>query len=264
MIYRCKPSAAAPRIDEPYPQQTLPALGYILIPSMARRSSYASVLAGSAGGPARSGFLSHPSGQHSATSQHHRSPSSPQPGSRTSQSYSGPFIGSSTFDNDDLPRYSTSPGASTMPPKQPIFFVPSYLKHSRHAEKLEEKHKARLKAQRDGTGRPTGGGGALSRTTSGVSLHKMVPSHRGMTYDIQERYIPPGEEALTPLPTRWNSSDKFQGLELSADGWEVTLASQTKPAPQDEAAAIRADNPMPKACGIYYYEVTVLTKSKEA
>ena len=32
---------------------------------------------------------------------------------------------------------------------------------------------------------------------------------------------------------------------------------------QDEAAAIRADHPIPRECGIYYYEVTVLGKARE-
>jgi hypothetical protein len=31
----------------------------------------------------------------------------------------------------------------------------------------------------------------------------------------------------------------------------------------DVAAAIRADFPMPRQCGIYYYEVTVVSKGKD-
>lgn len=150
-----------------------------------------------------------------------------------------------------------------MEPRTPQFYIPSYLKHSRHAEKLEEKHKARLKAHRDGGGKQSGGG-SLSRTGSGMNLHKMVPSHRGMTYDIQEKFVGFGEEILAPLPTRWSTVDKFNGLDLSTDGFEVTFANQPKNPTTDEAAALRADNPMPKACGIYYYEIEIRSKGRDA
>lgn len=129
-------------------------------------------------------------------------------------------------------------------------------------ERLEEKHKAKLKAIKDGTGRHSNGG-SLSRSGSGISLHKIVPSHRGMTYDIQEKFPGYGEEVLAPLPTRWSVLDKQQGLEISQDGFDVTL-TQAKSTNVDEAAALRADHPAPQACGIYYYEVTVCTKGKEA
>lgn len=229
---------------------------------MARRSSYASVLAGSAGsaGPARSGFAAYPSAQHT------RSPSTPQPSARTgglSQSYGGPNRSIDPFDPDDLPPYSSTSGTSIMEARSPLFYIPSYLKHSRHAEKLEEKHKARLRAQRDGNGRQSNGG-ALSRSSSAVNIHKIVPSHRGMTYDIQEKFVGYGEEVLAPLPSRWSSHAKCPGLEISLDGFEVTYVNQIKNASNDEAAALRADHSVPQACGIYYYEITVMTKGKDS
>lgn len=236
--------------------------------SMARRSSYASVLAGSAGpaGPARSGFMAYSGGRDPASIQHTRSPSTPQPSSRPaglSQSYSGPGRSTDRFDPDDLPPYSSSLGTSVMESRSPPFYIPSYLKYSRHAEKLEEKHKTRVKAQRDGTGRQSNGG-ALSRSSSGINIHKIVPSHRGMTYDIQEKFVGYGEEVLAPLPSRWSSHAKCPGLEISLDGFEVTYVNPTKNASSDEAASLRADHSMPKACGIYYYEITVMTKGKDS
>jgi Ran-binding protein 9/10 len=95
-----------------------------------------------------------------------------------------------------------------------------------------------------------------------VNLHKMVPSYRGMTHDIIERTPPaPPDESVAPWPTRWNENDKYGGLDLQGDGLEVRFSGPTKT--QDEAAAIRADHPMPRQAGIYYYEITVVSKGKE-
>jgi Ran-binding protein 9/10 len=117
-----------------------------------------------------------------------------------------------------------------------------------------------------------GGGGAVSLSTSSshVNLHKLVPSHRGLTHDIIER-MPVGagvgpagvEEVVMPLPSRWNEADKFAGLELLSDGLEVRFSGIGKPGAHEEAAAVRADHPMPRQSGIYYFEVTVLSKGKE-
>lgn len=143
----------------------------------------------------------------------------------------------------------------------PHFFIPSYLKGSRHAERLEEAHRARLAAQRDAQSRHSSNAGSLSTSSSSVNLHKMVPSHRGMTHDIIERAPVYVEETVAPLPTKWNEADKFTGLEILADGTEVRFSGQSKT--HDEAAAVRADHQMPRQCGIYYFEVTVVSKGKE-
>jgi hypothetical protein len=69
------------------------------------------------------------------------------------------------------------------------------------------------------------------------------------------------DENLAPLPSRWNNADKQQGLAITADGTEVKFAGGAKS--QDEAAAVRANFPMPKACGIFYFEITVLSRTKD-
>lgn len=94
-----------------------------------------------------------------------------------------------------------------------------------------------------------------------MSLHKMVPSHRGMTHEIVERTQAQGEEVISPLPSKWNYNDKFGGLEIYNDGMDVKFNGVSKT--ENEAAAIRADQPMPRECGMYYYEVTILGKAKE-
>jgi len=142
------------------------------------------------------------------------------------------------------------------------FFVPSYLYGSKYVDRLEQKHKARMAVQREGRPSRSGAIGSLSTDTSSASLHKMVPSHRGMTHEIVERLHAAVEEQPSPLPSRWNQADKGGGLELQGNtGLEVKFVGTAKP--QDEAAAIRSDHPMPRECGLYYFEVTVLGKGKE-
>jgi hypothetical protein len=83
-----------------------------------------------------------------------------------------------------------------------------------------------------------------------------------MTYDIIEREPPSDDDNVMPLPSRWSNSDKYSALELTNGGLELRY-----PGPANkhdhEAAAVRADHPMPPQCGIYYFEVTILSKPKE-
>ena len=145
------------------------------------------------------------------------------------------------------------------------FFVPSYLKDSKYVQKLEEAHRAKVLAHKDGPSAHSSQPGSLSTSASSISLHtKMVPSHRGMTYDLIEKAPPLEDEPLSPLPTRWNSQDKFGGLEVLSDGQEVKFTGAKSPADRDhEACSIRADHPMPQQCGIYYFEVTIISRRRE-
>ena len=130
---------------------------------------------------------------------------------------------------------------------------------SRFADRLEASSRARVLAQREAraqhmssvSGRPSEGD-SLSTSSSGVNLHKMVPSHRGMTHDIVERNPPPAvstaDEPSALLPTAWSEKDKLGGLEVLADGTEVKFGGHSK---------------TPRECGIYYFEVWVVSKGRE-
>ncbi|PIG86048.1 hypothetical protein AARAC_004943 [Aspergillus arachidicola] len=102
----------------------------------------------------------------------------------------------------------------------------------------------------------------ISTSSSQASLPRIAPSHRGMTYDIIEREPPGDDEHVMPLPSRWNDGDKYSGLELTSGGLEVRYTGPVNKH-DHEAAAVRADNPMPPQCGIYYFEITILSKPKE-
>jgi hypothetical protein len=231
-----------------------------------RRSSYAAVASGSTGNqsypaPTRSGAFAHL--VHSANSSphnlsHHRlSRSIDADGHHNSMSTSWTRGGL-------LPSYSSQSGywqglggsVQDIPP----FFVPSYLRGSKHAEKLHEAHKAKLAAQREHKSTHSSNAPSLSTSSSSVNLHKMAPSHRGLSHEIVER-APVFVEEPAPWPTKWNEGDKFAQIDLEDNGRQAKFSGPQKT--NDEAAAVRADFPMPRQCGIYYYETTVISKGRD-
>lgn len=234
---------------------------------MPRRSSYASVAAGTAGISSNSGHLPRIVNTGSYT----HSTSSDQP-SRIPQPIS---------DSDarreagmDIPSSWGRAGSLSSPrvPSQSYsltgsggisgYFEPSYLKGSKYLEKLKAAHKAKLASQADEVPTRPSKPGSLSTSSSSVSLHKMAPSHRGMTYEIVERQPEVEDDALTPLPSKWAETDRNAALEISADGQDVKFVGPSK-THEHEAASTRSDNPMPAQCGIYYYEVSIISKGKD-
>jgi hypothetical protein len=85
-----------------------------------------------------------------------------------------------------------------------------------------------------------------------------------MTYDLIEKAPPLEDEMLAPLPSKWNNQDKHGALEVLSDGQEVKFSGPKPERDRDhEAYAIRADHPMPLQCGIYYFEVTIISRKRE-
>lgn len=151
------------------------------------------------------------------------------------------------------------------------FLAPSYLRGSGYLEKLAEQHKAKLLADREmnmskGPSVTAFAGNTGSMENRAVTLHNKLPSgtHRGVALNLIER--PPAsaeleEDIVSSLPTRWNQDDKDHNVEVFGDGYEVKYTGAK--GSDHEAGAIRADNPMPSQCGVYYFEVMVLNKKRE-
>lgn len=236
-----------------------------------RRLSYASVASGATSHqphltPTRSGAFAHLVGASPSTSslpiyhtieQYNRRPSVQDHDSGARTSWRDPV---------PLPAYSrkfaniASLGTGTMASNP--FFIPSYLRHSRYAAKLEAAHKAKVRRDRE---QPTSNSSALnplSTSAGSTNVHRMAPSHRGMTYDIIESNPPKEEEHLMPLPTGWSEQDKYPGLDVMNDGQDLKYSGSASKA-EIEAASVRADYPMSPACGIYYFEVEIKQKSKD-
>jgi Ran-binding protein 9/10 len=141
------------------------------------------------------------------------------------------------------------------------FFVPSYLEGSTYVRKLAEAHRMRLQAQADAK-RST----AMRPTVNLPSSNTLPPgSHRGMSHSVIERPPQPDtEDGLAPLPTRWNREDMWGGIEVQGDGRDVKYTGPRNHHERDhEACAVRADHYMPPQCGIYYYEVLILSSKRD-
>lgn len=245
------------------------------ISSIPRRSSYASVLSGTALSPPTSNLShllpststssypppSHPEGRllrHSAAvdaDMQMNNSSWRTPSGDSLPPYSRKYAGLSCFDP-----FLLTPGGLSDPAAS--LLTPSYLRNSRYIARLDAARRTKLASQRDAVGSSSTPNNPLSTSSSQASLPRIAPSHRGMTYDIIEREPPGDEDHLLPLPSRWSDGDKYAGLELTNGGLEVRYTGPVNKH-EHEAAAVRADNPMPPQCGIYYFEITILSKPKE-
>ncbi|KAF2017513.1 SPRY-domain-containing protein [Aaosphaeria arxii CBS 175.79] len=243
---------------------------------MFRRSSYASVAAGNSGqpqgsAPTRSGAFSHLANNNSssgsyptqatAQSSRHLSRSLDTDGYNTNMSTSWGRGG-------PLPSYSShfgylhGSGPTGQDGPLPPFFVPSYLRGSKYAERVEDAYKAKVAAQRELRSTQSSNAGSLSTSSSSVNLHKMVPSHRGLSHEIIERAPVYVDDQVTSWPTKWNEADMYPTLDVDEGGLQTKFTGPT-PKSNDEAGSIRADHPMPRQGGIYYYEVTIVAKGKD-
>lgn len=236
----------------------------------ARRESWARVAAGSTGSihpfhpPTRSGAFSHLGMSRSIpdSNTHHRHARSTDADSH----HHG--LSASWGRNGALPSFASQPAhwqshGESLDQAMPLFFVPSYLRGSKYAEKLEEALKAKLAEHREAKSTHSSNPGSLSTSSSSLNLHKAAAaaSHRGLTHEIIERAPALPQDPISPWPTRWNEGDKFAQLEIEDSGRLAKFAGTQKT--HDEAAAVRTDFPMPRECGIYYYEVTIISKGKD-
>ncbi|KAK4515862.1 uncharacterized protein ATC70_010820 [Mucor velutinosus] len=68
------------------------------------------------------------------------------------------------------------------------------------------------------------------------------------------------------LPQYWNINDKSRHLQIGLNGYELTYHAHI-PGPGKkeltEAASIRTNFPMRPQCGVYYYEITVVSMGKD-
>lgn len=167
-----------------------------------------------------------------------------------------------------------SPGGffDALNPLPSPFFTPSYLRNSSYAARLNADHRARIASAETSDDGPVPSNpfstlSSSSSSSSHVNLPRIAPSHRGMTHEVIERE-PPGSSVIDDpvplplLPSRWSDMDKYQTLETIHGGLEVRYTGPLNKH-DHEAAAVRADNPMPPQCGVYYFEITVLSKPKD-
>ena len=155
---------------------------------------------------------------------------------------------------------------------QDEFFVPTYLQSSTYMHRLENAHNANQEAARKESQRTKIPG--TDNTYSTVQPTPLLTgSHRGMRHQVIER-APPHEEGdpLPLLPSRWNKGDSWGNLVVTTEGRIVRSVNSKAQQDRDrerererdrdrdhEASAIRANHYMPPQCGIYYYEISIMS-----
>ncbi|XP_043227976.1 ran-binding protein 9-like isoform X2 [Amphibalanus amphitrite] len=65
----------------------------------------------------------------------------------------------------------------------------------------------------------------------------------------------------TPLPTCWSQKDKFQDVGLTQNNLRAHYKGNGKT--NKDAASVRASHPIPPACGLYYFEVKIVSKGRD-
>jgi len=95
--------------------------------------------------------------------------------------------------------------------------------------------------------------------------HSHIPSHhRGVAFDVAEKLPLSSTTTTEPphLPSRFNERDRCAMLELANDGMDAKFAGPAK-GTESDAASVRADYPIPTSCGIYYFEVTIISRGSQ-
>ena len=91
-----------------------------------------------------------------------------------------------------------------------------------------------------------------SASNGGSGIVGKIPSYLSeLNFDV-EKY---------PLPTHWNSKDKCSLIELSRHGLRAHYTGSGKS--DGEAAAVRSNFCIPSQCGVYYFEVSIISKGRD-
>ncbi|KAK2085285.1 Ran-binding protein 10 [Saguinus oedipus] len=76
-----------------------------------------------------------------------------------------------------------------------------------------------------------------------------------------QRLYPAVNQQETPLPRSWSPKDKYNYIGLSQGNLRVHYKGHGKN--HKDAASVRATHPIPAACGIYYFEVKIVSKGRD-
>lgn len=109
----------------------------------------------------------------------------------------------------------------------------------------------------------------MSGQSTGCGFLMSVVVHGDSALNEQEkelnqrlrRLYPAVNESETPLPRSWSPKDKFSYIGLSQNNLRVHYKGHGK-TPKD-AASVRATHPIPAACGVYYFEVKIISKGRD-
>ncbi|XP_015368732.1 PREDICTED: ran-binding protein 9 [Diuraphis noxia] len=105
------------------------------------------------------------------------------------------------------------------------------------------------------------GGGAAVGSGSAAANGSAASPFGQQGEDRLKSLYPMVDEDDTPLPRSWNSKDKFTNLGLSQNNIRVHYKGHGKT--HKDAASVRATHPIPASCGLYYFEVKIVSKGRD-
>ncbi|KAK9464739.1 concanavalin A-like lectin/glucanase domain-containing protein [Lipomyces arxii] len=71
------------------------------------------------------------------------------------------------------------------------------------------------------------------------------------------------EDVLPQIPSCWSPQGVSQSIDLSHDLLEAKFVGSSSKSVEQEAAAIRANHPIPPQCGLFYFEIKILSRGKD-
>jgi hypothetical protein len=89
---------------------------------------------------------------------------------------------------------------------------------------------------------------------------ELVTPSRDINRRIAQLY-PGVNSEITPLPTHWSSVDRRETIYVSPD--KTLLKYKGLGVNHHDAASVRANHPIPHGCGVYYFEVTIVTPERK-
>ncbi len=95
---------------------------------------------------------------------------------------------------------------------------------------------------------------------SSSSLSRSQDPSLGLDERLRILY-PMVNESETPLPRCWSTKDKFNYIGLSQNNLRVQYKGHGKT--HKDASSVRATHPIPASCGIYYFEVRIVSKGRD-
>ncbi|EEB15664.1 Ran-binding protein, putative [Pediculus humanus corporis] len=99
---------------------------------------------------------------------------------------------------------------------------------------------------------------AISNGRNSSDIHNSIHC---VEIDRLKFLYPMVNEDETPLPRSWSPKDKYNYIGLSQNNLRVHYKGHGKT--HKDAASVRATHPIPPACGLYYFEVKIVSKGRD-
>lgn len=96
----------------------------------------------------------------------------------------------------------------------------------------------------------------------GYKMYANPSQNPALTLDERIKILyPMVNEEETPLPKSWSTKDKYNYIGLSQSNLRVHYKGHGKT--HKDASSVRATHPIPASCGLYYFEIKIVSKGRD-